>query len=277
MALPEPGQRLQLAYDATAKSGSAREVAVRLDAVGFTYPNGTVAIEDVSLELKRSEVLGIVGPSGCGKSTLLQLIAGLAQPTRGHVTEHLDRPDGVPLAMVFQTDTLLPWLTVRDNVLLYTKFRRFGLPGTKKERRERADQLLEMVGLTKFSESYPYQLSGGMRRRLAFLAGVAPEPSVLLLDEPFASVDEPTRVQIHQDVLRIVRALEMTVVLVTHDLAEAVSLSDRVVMLSRHPGRVFTEHEIPFGDERNVIELRQTPAFLDLYGRMWADLSSLIR
>jgi NitT/TauT family transport system ATP-binding protein len=267
MAVPEPGERLQLVHDVTSRP--MREVAVRLDGVGFTYPNGTVGIEDVSLELRESEVLGIVGPSGCGKSTLLQLVAGLAQPTRGQVTEQLDRPRGVPIAMVFQTDTLLPWLTVTDNVLLYTKFGRFGLPGTRKERRERAEQLLEMVGLSKFSKHYPYQLSGGMRRRLAFLAGVAPEPSLLLLDEP-------TRVQIHQDVLRIVRALDMTVVLVTHDLAEALSLSDRVVILSRHPGRVFTEHQIPFGEERNVIELRQTPGFLELYGRMWSDLSSQI-
>jgi NitT/TauT family transport system ATP-binding protein len=274
-AVPEFAERRRLGAD-TNLVNVGGEIAVGLDHVGFTYPNGTVAIEDVSMQLKRAEVLGIVGPSGCGKSTLLQLVAGLAQPTRGHVTVHVGRERGVPIAMVFQTDTLLPWLTVRDNVLLYTKFRRFGLAGTKSERRERADQLLEMVGLSKFADNYPYQLSGGMRRRLAFLAGVAPEPSLLLLDEPFASVDEPTRVRIHQDVLRIVRQLQMTVVLVTHDLAEAISLSDRVIILSRHPGRVFTEHLIPFGAERNVIELRQTPDFLALYGRMWTDLSSQI-
>jgi ABC-type nitrate/sulfonate/bicarbonate transport system ATPase subunit len=259
-----------------APAPSSEPVVVSLENVGYVYPNGTVALEDISMELRQSEVLGIVGPSGCGKSTLLQLVAGLARPTSGAVTEQLERERGVPISMVFQTDTLLPWLKVKDNVLLYTKFRRFGLVGTKRERQERATQLLEMVGIAKFSDNYPYQLSGGMRRRLAFLAGVAPEPSLLLLDEPFASVDEPTRVRIHQDVIRIVRSLGMTVVLVTHDLAEALSLSDRVVILSKHPGRVFTEHVIPFGLDRNVIELRQTEQFLDLYGRMWADLSSQI-
>lgn len=215
---------MTLTTGSTPRDERTGAVAVQLEDVGFTYPNGTVAIESVSLQLRRAEVLGIVGPSGCGKSTLLQLMSGLARPTSGTVTEDLGSGRGVPIAMVFQTDTLLPWLTVRENVLLYTKFRKFGLNSRKRERAERADELIEMVGLTKFARNYPYQLSGGMRRRLAFLVGVAAEPSLLLLDEPFASVDEPTRVQIHQDVLRIVRQLQMTVVLVTHDLAESLSL-----------------------------------------------------
>jgi NitT/TauT family transport system ATP-binding protein len=134
--------------------------------------------------------------------------------------------------------------------------------------------MLEMVGLSTYAHMYPYQLSGGMRRRLACVAAMAPLPGLLLLDEPFSAVDEPTRVQIHQDVLTMFREFGMTVVLATHDLAEAVTLSDRVIILSRRPGTIFNEHVVPFGRDRKVVDLRQSAEFLELYGELWTDLSS---
>jgi ABC-type nitrate/sulfonate/bicarbonate transport system ATPase subunit len=175
--------------------------------------------------------------------------------------------------MVFQQDTLLPWKTVRENVALFYKFHR--------ARRTRAttakiDELLAMVGLQQFAQAYPKQLSGGMRRRVAFLCGVAAEPQMLLLDEPFSSVDEPSRIRIHQDVLRIVHGLRMTTVLGPHDLPAAFSLSHQVAILSARPGSVVARHDIPFGDDRDVLTLRDRPEFLEIYATLWRDLSRQI-
>jgi NitT/TauT family transport system ATP-binding protein len=259
-------------------STASRQVLVGLRDVGYTYDSGTLAIEDISFDLVRGQVLSIVGPSGCGKSTLLRLISGLAAPTTGTIQKDpsLDNPRA--LTMVFQTDTLLPWLTVRENAALYSRFQ--GLRERRAEaasRKERVEELIEMVGLSHFAKAYPYQLSGGMRRRLAFITAVSPEPKILMLDEPFASVDEPTRIQIHQDVLGIIRRLNMTVIIVTHDLAEAASLADSVMIMTNRPGRIFREHRIDFGPDRDIVELRARREFLDLYGELWHDLSQQLK
>lgn len=243
--------------------------------VGFTYSTGTVALDGLSLAIPQGRVTGVVGPSGCGKSTMLSLLAGLMGPTAGSIDLMVDRGSGRhDVAMVFQQDTMLPWLTVTENVALYYRFHR---DRRTPEIDEEIQQLIRMIGLEQFADAYPSQLSGGMRRRVAFLAGVAPMPQLLLLDEAFSSVDEPTRVIIHQEVLRIVRRLNMTTVLVTHDLAEAISLSDQVVIFTARPGRVFTTYDIPFGTERNVLDLRDRPEFLEIYGQLWQDLSAQIR
>jgi NitT/TauT family transport system ATP-binding protein len=249
-------------------------VCARLSSVGLTYPTGTVALADLSLTIPAGRVTGVVGPSGCGKSTMLQLLPGLAKPTVGTCEVMLERDDERhDVAFVFQQDTLLPWLTVRQNVGLYYRFHR---PKDRKKVDAEITELLAMGGLQEFANSYPGQLSGGMRRRAIFLAAVAPKPRLLLLDEPFSSVDEPTRIGIHQEVVRIVNQFDMTVVLVTHDLAEAVSLSDQVVIFSARPGQVVSTHDIPFGRDRNILALRDDPEFLSLYGRLWRDLSEQI-
>jgi sulfonate transport system ATP-binding protein len=251
---------------------------VTIKGVGYTYPSGTVALHDCALSLVRGEVLSIVGPSGCGKSTLLRIIAGLTEPTIGSVANAPDLDGRCARTMVFQTDTLLPWLTVSDNAALYAKFQSARDKKASAQKRAGAiSELLSLVGLTGFAKAFPYQLSGGMKRRLAFVAGAAPAPAMLLLDEPFASVDEPTRIQIHQDVLRIIRKLNTTVVLVTHDLAEAASLSDRVLIMTGRPGRIFREHQVVFGPERDMLSLRQSREFLDLYGVLWHDLSEQMK
>ena len=246
---------------------------VTVDHVTFQYFSGLTAIQDINLSIPKGSSLGIVGPSGCGKSTLLQILAGTFKPTSGSVTWPSVTTETHPQTMVFQSDTLLPWLTAAQNAALYYRLHRI----PHKDYRERVDHLLDMVGLRGFENSYPYQLSGGMKRRVALLAAVAPNPATLLLDEPFSALDEPTRVAIHQDVLRIMNEARMTVVLVTHDLAEAISLCDEVVILSAGPGKVVSRHKISFPrDRRNPFELRQSKEFLDLYGTLWHELSEQI-
>ncbi|HEX3842194.1 MAG TPA: ABC transporter ATP-binding protein [Acidimicrobiales bacterium] len=242
---------------------------VSLEGVSFSYPNGVKALESVELTVPRAHTVSIVGPSGCGKSTLLAIVAGLTLPTSGTVTRCKVEPGRLPVTMVSQKETLLPWLKVKDQVGLHFRLRR-----QHKTERVRAwvQDLLDLVGLGDFQDAYPYQLSGGMRRRVAFLTAVAPIPQVLLLDEPFSSVDEPTRLVIHQDVFDITRQYEITTVLVTHDLAEAMSLSDEVIILSRGPGRVAAVHTMPFGPERDIVALREQPEFLELYGKLWREL-----
>jgi NitT/TauT family transport system ATP-binding protein len=251
--------------------GIGTDAALRAENVGFTYSDGTVAVGSVSLEIERGRSVGIVGPSGCGKSTLLSLIAGLYRPTSGVLEVTSGSSQRRPIGMVFQKDTLLPWLTVRKNVALYYSFH-----GGRRRRRAadaEVNELIKLVGLQGFEDSYPYQLSGGMRRRVAFLAGVAARPEMLLLDEPFSSLDEPTRLAIHQDVFSIIREFNMTMILVTHDLAEAVSLCDEVLIFSARPSSVVSSHPMPFGAERNMLTLRQTPEFLSSYGTLWQELS----
>jgi NitT/TauT family transport system ATP-binding protein len=259
--------------DDSAASPVDSRIAVKVEGVDFTYPTGTHALGDLDLEISHGQTTAIVGPSGCGKSTMLRVLTGFEQPQKGTVTLNIEHGGDKrhPMTMVFQHDTLLPWLTVRENVSLYYRFN-----GKRKDSLDRVNSLIKMVHLEQFADAYPKQLSGGMRRRVAFLTGVAPQPQILLLDEPFSSVDEPTRVRIHQDVYEIGKRLKMTTVIVTHDLAEAITLSNRVVIFSPRPGRVATTHEIPFGEDRNILELRKTPEFLELYGKLWNDLSEQI-
>ncbi len=253
---------------------SNSETLINIVDVDYSYPNGTPALKGLNLDVATGESVAIIGPSGCGKSTLLQLLADLAKPTHGQIEWHQSNVQGShPMSMVFQKETLLPWLTVESNVALHFKFRR----GDRAERgavRERIAELLAMVKLEHVAKSYPYQLSGGMRRRAQFLSAVAPLPRVLLLDEPFSALDEPTRVSIHEDVFDIITQLGITLLTVTHDLAEAITLSDRVVVLSGGPGRVAGIHQMPFGRERKVRSIREDPAFLNAYATLWHELSA---
>ena len=247
---------------------------VALDHVAFAYPNGTRVLDDLSFKISHG-ITAIIGPSGCGKSTVLRMIAGLEKPTSGTVVRSQSPRGRHPMSMVFQQDTLLPWETVEDNIALYYRFHR-GLAG-RDEIRRKIDSLLSIAGLDAARRLYPSQLSGGMRRRVAFLAGIVAEPTMLLLDEPFASVDEPTRISIHQDVLSIVQRLEVTTVLVTHDLAEAISLAHRIVVLSARPTRIVLEVTTGWKPERDLLALRTTDRYLELYRELWGALSEQIR
>lgn len=264
------GGEAQLAGSSDAVAENSSFEGFNIEDVTFRYPAGVTALQGLTMTIPAKSSLGIVGPSGCGKSTLLQLLAGLRKPNGGRITWPLAPPRTHPMSMVFQVDTLLPWLTAAENVGLHFKFNR-GF--SRLYKRERVSDLLGLVGLQDFADAYPYELSGGMRRRIAFLTAVAPEPAVLLLDEPFSSLDEPTRVAIHQDVIKIIAELETTVVLVTHDLAEAISLCNEIVIMTNRPGSVASRHNVPFPPERNAFELRHTKPFLELYATLWDELS----
>jgi NitT/TauT family transport system ATP-binding protein len=245
---------------------------VTIDSLSYHYPDGLAALKDVSLTIGRGEIVGIVGPSGCGKSTLLRIIAGLRRATGGVMEINADLGDSerATLNMVFQEDTLIPWMKVRSNAGIYFKFNR-GL--SKEVQRTRVDELLGMARLSDYADFYPAQLSGGMRRRVALVAAVAPHPRVLLLDEPFSALDEPTRVEIHRDVLNLVRTFDISCCLVTHDLGEAVSLCDRILIMSNRPANVIRSVEVDLGRERDLMTVRGTARFLELYGELWTLLN----
>jgi NitT/TauT family transport system ATP-binding protein len=246
---------------------------VSLLGVAYSYERGnTLAVSDVDLKVDEGEIVSIVGPSGCGKSTLLALIAGLLVAEKGEIDVRVETGHH-PLAMMFQVNTVLPWKSVIDNVALHWRFS--GL--SARSSRLRAGPLLEMASLTEFARAYPAQLSGGMNRRVQFLSAMAASPSILLLDEPFSALDEPTRVQLHQDIHPILRDAGTTTILVTHDIAEAISLSDRIVVLTARPGRILMEYCIPLGKTRDMFALRQDSMFLDIYAKLWRTLNDTSR
>ena len=215
------------------------------------------AIEDVSLEVADGEVVSLIGPSGCGKSTLLNLGAGLDRPTVGEVFaggEPVVEPND-HVAFMLQKDLLLPWRTVRANVELGLEIR--GVPA--QVRRERSDSFLRQCGLADFAESYPHELSGGMRQRAALARTLAVDPRVLLLDEPFSALDAQTKMVLQQDLARSLAAHAKTALFITHDLAEAIALSDRVLVMSRRPGRIVEELPVDLPHRDSPIARRQHP------------------
>jgi NitT/TauT family transport system ATP-binding protein len=240
------------------------EAAVRVEGVTLRYGTGTVALAGVDLVVPPGERLSIVGPSGCGKSTLLRIVAGLVSPSSGRVSVSLDSADSQPMAFVFQEATLLPWRTVRHNV---------GLP---LELRGRGDaravnDVLARVGLSAFAGNYPRELSGGMRMRVSLARALVTRPRLMLMDEPFAALDDLTRQRLQDDLLALQAADRFTMLFVTHNVVEAAFLADRVVVFSARPGRIVAEQAIPFGS-RNAI-LRSDPDF----ARACGALSSTLR
>jgi NitT/TauT family transport system ATP-binding protein len=253
----------------------AEEPVVQVHNLTYAFPGSDPVLQDLSIDFRPGSITSIIGPSGCVKSTLLYLLAGIYQPISGGIQWSESDQNRVPITMMFQKDTLLPWLTAAKNVELYSVVGRHKPP--KSEAKQRVKELLELAGLTAAADRYPHQLSGGMRRRAMFLSAIAPSPRVVLLDEPFSSLDEPTRISIHQDVREIAHKADITVILVTHDLAEAVSMSDDVVVMAAHPGRIVRHETIDLGDERDMFSLREDPRFLELYGDLWHGLKSQIR
>lgn len=252
---------------------------ITLDRVGKAYQTrqGTThAVGEVSLEIAAGEFVSIVGPSGCGKSTLLNMIAGFLPPTTGSIVVDGRGVDGqVPPALgyIFQKDTLLPWFSVKKNVALGLKFQ--GVPAARIA--SRVAELLELGHLTAFADAFPHQLSGGMRRRVALLMSLAVEPRILLLDEPFGALDTHTKTHLHRELMEIWRKLGQTVVLVTHDLDEAILLSDRVVVLSGPPSRVLLDERIAIPHPRDVFTLRETPQFVTHVQSLWSVLGQQFR
>ena len=245
-----------------------------LEVTGLTRAYGThVAIAGVTLRVADGEFVTIVGPSGCGKSTLLRCMAGLLRPTAGQVMLDGAVVTGIPdrLAVVFQdySRSLYPWLSVADNVAL--PLRR--TQRRRAERRRRADAALESVGLAGFADRYPWQLSGGMQQRVAIARALACDPELLLMDEPFGSMDAQTREDLEDLVLRVRAERNITILLVTHDIDESVYAGDRVVVLSQGPGRVVAELPVDLPAPRDQIATKELPEF----ARLRAEVSRLVR
>ena len=243
-----------------------REVILKVDRLTKVFSNGkrsTVALNNISFETHRREFLCVVGPSGCGKSTLVRIIAGLEEHTSGDVL--LDgRPvtePGSDRGMVFQGYTLFPWLTVKKNVM-------FGLEVNGKYEAERhALQWLELVGLEKFADCYPHQLSGGMKQRVAIVRALANQPRILLMDEPFGALDAQTRCRMQSHLLEIWRKIDITILFITHDLEEAIFLADRILVLSAHPGEVQELIEVPVPHPRSSAQFI-SPEFVTTKARL---------
>jgi NitT/TauT family transport system ATP-binding protein len=239
--------------------------------ISFSFPGRRGAVEvlrDVSFSCKEDEIVAVVGPSGCGKSTLLSLAIGLRKPTTGDVlidgrpVQGADRRVG----MLFQQTTLLPWRSVLENVELGLEIR--GEP--KNRRRARALSLMTQYGLGGFERKYPHALSGGMQKRAALAQTLAVEPTVLLLDEPFAALDAQTRVVIQNDVVKICRAGKRSMIIVTHDIAEAISMADRVVVLTQRPATVKKIYEIPLSRKAtSVADVQSMPEFAQFFKEIW--------
>jgi NitT/TauT family transport system ATP-binding protein len=254
--------------------GAAGAGAIELRGVSkrFLSPKGETftALRDVNLTVQAGEFCAVVGPSGCGKSTTLTLISGLERPSAGEVRVLGHPVGGIErnVGFMFQTDAVFPWKSVLENVAVGPRFRGVG----KREARERARDWVQRVGLSGFEHHYPHQLSGGMRKRVALAQTLINEPQILLMDEPFSALDVQTRTLMENELLTLWSTTSASVVFVTHDLEEAISLADRVVVITAGPGTVKSVYPIDLPRPRDVSEIRFDPRFVQLYHQIWEDL-----
>jgi len=225
-------------------------LAVRLRAVTKTYDNGVTALGPLDLDVAEGEFVSLLGPSGCGKSTALRLIAGLSIPSEGTVivSHRATRKDGRhPIGFVFQEPTLMPWANVRENVRLPLKLAHAAATDTDR----RIEEALAQVGLAEFADAFPRELSGGMKMRVSLARALVTDPDILLMDEPFAALDEITRFRLNNDLLSLWRKLRKTVIFVTHSVFESVYLSQRVIVMTSRPGRIGAEFRIDAAEPRS--------------------------
>lgn len=245
-------------------------VRIQIRDLSKTFRDGgreVPAISQVSLEIFDKEFVALVGPSGCGKSTILNLIGGLIAPSGGQVlidgAPVLDVPRQV--GYVFQKDTVLPWRTVTRNIALGLEYQ--GITGPERERR--VAEAIRLAGLAGFEDAFPATLSGGMRQRVALMRTLIVAPEILLMDEPFGALDTHTKLGLHAELLALWETKHQTVVFVTHDLSEAITLADRIVVLTRRPGRIKMVHEVKLPRPRDVIKLRETEEYAHEYSQIW--------
>jgi NitT/TauT family transport system ATP-binding protein len=260
-------------------SGSQSDIAglsVSLQGVTKTYDSGVAALGPFDLKVRKGEFVALVGPSGCGKSTALRIIAGLSAPTSGEVRVSYHGEEGRPgrgfsgqaIGFVFQEPTLMPWTSVRENVRLPLKLAR--VPGSEAD--ARIDEALQRVGLLEFAKSYPRELSGGMKMRVSLARALVTDPDILLMDEPFAALDEITRFRLNNDLLALWRNLRKTVIFVTHSVFESVYLSQRVVVMTSRPGRIAAEIHVATMEPRGE-EFRTSAAYADYCRKVSAALA----
>ena len=235
--------------------------------VQFPLGKETVtALDNVSFDIDSGAFCAVVGPSGCGKSTLLRIIADLVKPTSGSVAIRSDDSSKPLQAMVFQGNSVFPWMTVLQNAAYGLEMRGMPLP----EREQITERLLQQVGLGDFLTAYPAQLSEGMRQRVAIARAFAVDPELLLMDEPFGALDEQTRIILQDELLRIWDATGKTVVFVTHSIDEAMILADRILVLSARPGTIKADIQVPFARPRSVETVRSDPEFNQLFLHIWS-------
>jgi NitT/TauT family transport system ATP-binding protein len=245
-------------------SGAGHKLEVRDVCKSYGLRDGRelTVLDGINLSLQAREFVCLVGASGCGKSTLLNIVAGLANPSYGKVLVDgrcvTGRP-GSDRGMVFQGYTLYPWLTVAQNIAFGLRFRKL----SKSQRAERVHYFLNVVGLAKFAQAYPKQLSGGMKQRVAIARALANEPAMLLMDEPFGALDAQTKEQMQQFLLQLWEQTHVTVLMITHDVEEAIYLSQRVYVMDAHPGRIQTEVAIPLPEHRSL-DIKLSPEFVEI-------------
>ena len=255
------------------RSPDVRRIEVRGLSKSFQLAGTAIeAVRDVSFGVRRGEFVALLGPSGSGKSTVLNMIATLIKPTGGEILI-----DGKPVVTgkatpgvgyVFQRDTLFPWRTVADNIGYGLQ-----LAGVAEgERRERIAACVAQAGLRGFEDAYPSALSGGMRQRAALMRTLVVEPQILLMDEPFGALDTHTKIDMHEVLLRIWEREQQTVLFVTHDLGEALTLADRIILFSTRPGRIKDMFEVDFARPRDAVKVRETPRYAELFQHIWHSL-----
>jgi len=254
----------EISRDVSVPADAAPAIEVRDLVKAFYDVSGdrvTLAAANVNFTVKRGEFVCIVGPSGCGKTTVLRILAGLEQPFSGEFRLHTSAQP----AMVFQEASVLPWLTVAQNVAFPLKLK--GVAA--KEQRARVAELLELTGLTDFADARPHQLSGGMKQRVSVARALVDDRDILLMDEPFGALDEQTRLVLQQELLRIWERTGKTVVFITHSVDEALTLADRVLVMSPRPGTIVADLPVPFERPRDVVEMRRDKRFWDLTYEVW--------
>ena len=235
----------------------------------FETPSGTVtALDNVSLDIAEGCFFMIVGPSGCGKTTLLRILANLETATSGSIEISAPAENRPGNSMVFQGDSLFPWMTVWDNASYGLRLRHV----PKTQIKEVVGHYLDRTGLTRFAHSYPHQLSGGMRQRVSIARAFANDPDILLMDEPFSALDEQNKLLLQEELLRIWEETRKTVLFITHSVDEAVTLGDRVMVMTAQPGRAKEIADVPFERPRSVLELRSRPAYGEFVYSIWGQL-----
>jgi NitT/TauT family transport system ATP-binding protein len=256
----------------------AMSSAIRLRGVSKIYMAGETqvrAIENVSLEIRGDSFVSLIGPSGCGKSTILKLLAGLTRSSAG-VIEFWGKPIlgiNTQVGYVTQDHNLYPWLTLQENV----EFPLLARGIAREERQHQAGDLIRMVGLAGFENAYPYELSGGMQKRGSIIRTLIYDPGVILMDEPFGPLDAQTRLVMQQELLDLWARKQKTILFVTHDLAEAITLSDRVVVMTRRPGQIKGIFDIPLARPRDVFTIHESPEFHEIYKKIWHSFRDEIR
>ncbi|GAB4242564.1 MAG: ABC transporter ATP-binding protein [Thermoleophilia bacterium] len=246
---------------------SEDKIVLRNLAKEFFVKGGVVrAVDGVDLNIREGEFVCIVGPSGCGKTTLLRILAGLETATSGEI-QMAHRDAAKPLnSMVFQDQSVFPWMSVRKNIAFGLECRKVD----KKTVRTVVDRYIDMVGLTRFADAYPFQLSGGMKQRVSVARAFANDPEILLMDEPFAALDEQNKMMLQEELLRIWEGSNKTVVFITHSIDEALILADRVIVMTSSPGKFKAEVPVDLPRPRRVEQLRRDPQFNELFARVWS-------